>query len=811
MLNSGFVSSLMQDLRYGLRGLRKALGFTLVATLTLALGIGACTAIFSIVSVVLLRPLTYKDSSRMVHIWTGSPSYPEFQLGQSIPNVNDLKALNHSLEATALYSPGRKTLTGNGEPEQLSAAAVTADFFNFFSVHPLAGREFVADDEQMKNGDVVVLSYGLWKRRFVADPKIVGLQITLDQKPYTVVGVLPEKFSYPEKTDLWVPLVVDAKEQAERQRWMYFMLGKVRAGVSMDAAQSELNGIAAGIGQQHPEEAAGIKFPIETLQHSAVGSGEAELLALTGAVGFLLLIACANVSNLVLSRGLKRQREIAVRAALGASRRRIMRQLLLEGLLLAFAGGLAGTVLASLGVAGFRALAPAGFPRLEELRIEPLTILIAFAITAFTGILCGLAPAASASRINLSVALKEKLATATARRFSLRGILAATEVALAFILLTGSALMVQSMVRLLKVDTGLRIDHVLSANLSLPKARYGTDDASRLFIRRLLDALRAQPQFSGVAISDNTILQGNTTLMNLEPDTLALLGINDQHLNLEPRTVTPGFFETLGIPVVRGRSFNDRDVKGATEVAIISESLARRFFPVQDPIGRTLKLGKDPTDQYQVIGEVADTLDSSLHSPKRLQIYFSSLQDADAARDSLNIVVRTTADPSASIGYLRSAVGSVDKDLPLTNVQTITQAISESVAEPRFRAWLLGAFAFAGLTLTLIGIYGVISYSAGQRTQEMGIRMALGAPQGNVLRLILREGLLLALGGAVVGLIGSFALMRLLGNQLYGVKPCDPATLAGAAVLMLAVALAASYFPARRATKVDPIVALRYE
>jgi putative ABC transport system permease protein len=431
-------------------------------------------------------------------------------------------------------------------------------------------------------------------------------------------------------------------------------------------------------------------------------------------------------------------------------------------------------------------------------------------ITAFAGLLCGLAPALSTSRANLNFALKEKSAAATRRRFSLRSFLVVTEVALALVLLTGSALMVQSMVRLLKVDTGLRIDHVHSAVLNLPKGRYGSEDAYRLFAQRLLDTLRVQPQFSEVSLSSTTVMQSGLSMMALDRSSLAALGMKEETLNLETRSVSPGFFETFEIPLVRGRFFNDHDVKGAPAVIVISNSAARRFFPGQDAIGKTLKLGTEASSQYQIAGLVPDTLDVNLHGRPQLQVYFP-LQQSSNGMNFLNILVRTSAEPSAAIASLRSAVGSVDKDQPLSKIQSMTEVISESVAQPRFRAWMLSAFALAGLTLTMIGIYGVISYSAGQRTQEMGIRMALGAPRSSVLRMVLREGVVLALAGAVCGVVGSFLLMRLLASQLYGIKPGDPPTLVGAALLMVLVALAGSYFPARKATKVDPMIALRYE
>lgn len=806
-----FLESVVQDVRYGLRGLRKAPSFTAIAALTLALGIGASTAIFSIVNAVVLRPLPYRDSSRMIHVWTVTPFFPEFQMGQSLPNSNDIKTLAHSLDGTTLYQSKHENLTGRDEPEQLSTAMVASNFFTFFGAHPLQGREFVAADQQMSGSDVALLSYGLWQRRFGGEARVIGSRIDLDEKPYTVIGVLPAGFSYPPKTDVWLPLVTNAKQQADRMSWRYLMLAKLRSGIALKNAQSELDGIAAGIARQYPDAASGIQFRAMTIQEATVGRGKGELLAVMGAVGFLLLIACANVSNLVLSRGFKRQREIAVRAALGASRARIMRQLLTESLLLAFAGGLAGCALGTLGVATFRALVPADFPRLDELRVESATILIACAITTLTGVLCALAPVFSASRANLNLAIQAKTIAASSRRLSLRGFLVIAEVASALILLTGSALMVQGLVRTLKVDTGLRLDHVLSATVSLPKTRYPSNDAFHLFARRLLDSLRAQPQFSGVALSNTTILKGGISVMALDKSVLAAIGMKDERIDLEVRSISPGFFETLAVRLVRGRFFNDRDGKDTTPVIIINDSVAKRFFPGQDPIGRTLKLGSEPSDQLQVVGQVPDTRDTTLSGKQELQVYFPLLQEQSDTPNFLNILVHTTSEPAVSIASLRNAVSSVDKDLPLTKVQTITEAIFESLAQPLFRTWLLSAIAVAGLALTLVGIYGVISYSVGQRTQEMGIRMALGAQRRNVLRLVLREGVVLALSGAICGVIGSFLLLRLLATQLYSIKPSDPPTLIGVALLMLFVALLASYLPARRATKVDPMIALRYE
>jgi putative ABC transport system permease protein len=802
-----FIESVGQDVRYGLRGLRKSPGFTTVAMLTLALGIGASTAIFSIVNTVLLRPLPYKDSSRLVHVWTTSTTFPEFTIGQSIPNLQDIEARSHSFETLATYETRARNLTGSGEPEQVRTADVSSSFLSLFGVHPVLGRDFRPEDEQRKEGDVVLLSYGLWQRRFGGDRSIVGKVITLDQKPWIVAGVLPSGFSFPGKIDALAPRNVPPEHLRERQAWMYMTLGKLRPDVPLATAQSEMKGIAAALAHQYPKDAAGIQFPLMTLQASATRNGKPQLLALLGAVGFLLLIACANVSNLVLSRGLRRQREIAVRAALGASRRRILRQLVIESLLLAMAGGVAGAVLAIAGVRLFRVLAPAGFPRIEELRTEPVTLLIALIVSALAGILCGLAPATTITRGDLNVPIRDNSAASSApvRLVSLRSFLVVAEVALALVLLTGSALMAQSMMRLLRVDTGLTTDHLLTGEMTLPKALYDSKDSQHLFLERLLQALKARPQFNGVVLTNSPLLTGSLTVSSFDP---AVLGSSEKKTTLEIRSVTPDYFLTLGIRIQRGRIFNERDTTGSLSVALINEAMARRFFPGKDPIGKQLKFDADDKTGSQIVGVVADTRDSGLNAPPRLQAYFPLLQNPS---ERVHILVRSSLDPAAAIAEVQRAVWSVDKDLPLSKTRTMGEVISESVAEPRFRTWLLSAFAFAGLILTLIGIYGVISYSVRQRTREMGIRIALGAQSGSLLGLVLRQAVVLALAGAVCGAIGSLLLMRLLASQLFEIKPGDPITLIGASLLMMIVALAASWFPARRATKVDPMIALRHE
>lgn len=803
-----FLESVAQDIHYGLRGLRKAPGFTVVAAITLALGIGATTAIFSVVHTVLLRPLPYKDATRIARIQTVSPMFPEFELGESKPDIDDLKSAAHSFEALAMFMERPMNLTGPGAPEQIRATSISPDFLPLLGISPALGRRFEAGDEQRKSGDVVLLSARLWRERFGSDPNVVGRSITLEQKPFTVIGVMPADFAFSRNNAVWLPLIIGGGDEIQRGFRYYNVVAKVHSNLKIRDAQTELDNIAARLSSQYPKDDAGIRFKLTPLQETVIGDAKSGLMLLLGAVGFLLLIACANVSNLILSRGMQRQSEIAIRAALGASRARILRQLLIESLLLSFVGGTAGLLLAIYGIDAYRAFAPPNVPRMNELHVDPMIAWVAIAVSSLAGILCGVAPALHTSRPDTMLAMKERLSTpagASHRRISLRGSLVVIEVALALVLLDGSALMIQSMVRLLSVDAGFRTDHVLTAELNLPKFRYATTDARRIFIQQLLAALHANEQLKNAALSDSSALADNLKMMMFDPGTL---GAADKSTTLQMRSVAPGYFETLHIRLIAGRLFTENDDKGATRVVIINEAMARRYFPGQDPLGKVLKFGPDPDDKCQIAGIVDNTRDVHLRAAPRPQVYLSVLQSPDP---SVHLFLRTNSDPMALATELRKAVWSIDKDLPVSHVQSMTEVIAQSVAEPRFRTWLLGIFAAVGLTLTLVGIYGVVSYMAAQRTREIGIRVALGAQRGNILRLVLGQGLRLTVAGTIAGIIGSLALTRLLKSQLFNIKPTDPVTLIGVAVLVLLVALTACYVPARRATRADPLVALRQE
>lgn len=801
------LESFLQDIRYGLRGLRKAPGFTAVAVITLALGIGATTVIFSVVNTVVLRPLPYRDSARLTRIQSIVPRFPDFKLGVSKPDFDDIKASAHSLESVAMFKESSADLTAPGEPKDVTVCEISPDFFPLLGFPPALGRSLNQDDVEHKNGDVVLISSHLWRQRFASNPGAIGRTITMDGKLYTVVGVMPDstKVTF-EDDDIWAPLNIPPKDAAIRTNWFFGVVARLRQGQTMQSAQEELNTIGQRLGAQYPKDESGIKFDIVSLQQWVVGNAKSGLMLLLGAVGFLLLIACANVSNLILSRAVQRQSEIAVRAALGASRMRILRQLLIESLLLSCIGGAAGILLAIYGIKAYRSMAD--IPRISELHVDFTIAWAALVLSSLAGVICGLAPALHTSRPDMNLALKERASSGAEvgkRRITLRGTLVVLEVALALVLLDGSALLIQSMVRMMNVNPGFRTDHVLMADLNLSASSYPTPESRALFIQKLLDALHANERLKNVAVSDSAALNNSLTAMIFEPGTLVS---GDKSTSIQRRTVGPGFFETLGIPLMTGRTFDQKDIKGTTRVAIVNEAMVRKYFPDKPAIGKVLKYGDSSDDQSQIIGVVADTRDVQLRSAPRPQIYFPLLQ---APSSSIYVFIHVGSDPLALGPELEKLIWNIDKDQPVRDLQSLTQVIANSVAEPRFRTWVLSIFAFAGLTLTLVGIYGVISYMVGQRTREIGIRVALGAQRNNVLSLVLGQGVRLTIVGSVLGVLGSVALTRLLKSELYDIKPTDAFTLIGAALLMLLVALAACYLPARRATRVDPLEALRYE
>ncbi len=801
-----------QDLKYASRMLAKNPRFTAIAVLTLALGIGANTAIFSAVNAILLRPLPYKDSSRIVNVWTTLSYFPNFRLGNSPADITDIRDGSHALEQMAAYKSETLNLTGAGDPEEVSAGLLSAEFLPALGIRPAMGRWFAAEEDQPNSGAVVILSDALWRRRFGADREILGKDVTLNQKLYRIVAVMPPSFRFPEKADLWIPLALSDKESHDRMMHGTSLLAKLKPGAGLPQAQIELNTIAARLAKQYPDVDDGIGLSVVPLQAATVREVRPALLVLLGAVGFVLLIACANVGSLALARGLKRQKEIGIRVALGASRFRIIRLLLLENMLVAGIGGAMGLLLAWWGIDALRSWAPSNTPRLAELHADYGVLWLTLAISTAAGILFGSFPAVQFSRPNLDAALNQRSSAASggSHRSRLRNALVVVELALALVLLVGSALTIQSFARLTHVDAGFRTDHLLTMSVHLSPLKYPQKSQQIDFLTQALEKLRALAGVESVAAADAPVLRhmikvSTITIEGAPQTSLASSG------SLQIKGVTPGFFKTLGMRLLRGRDFAKTDIQGAPGVAIINDSMMRRYWPDGNAIGKRVSFGTDKSAKpiwNEIVGIVNDTRDTSLNSAPQPQVFLSLWQ---GPADGIDFYLRTSRDPASLAQAAQSQIWALDHDQPVTNLSTMEVAISEDVAEPRFRTLLLGLFAVLGLALALIGIYGVISYSVSQRTHEIGIRMALGAQAGDVMRDVLWDGMKLALAGLAIGLVAAFGLTRLMMSLLFEVKPTDPVTFAGVTILLGAVSLGACYFPARRATKVDPLVALRYE
>jgi putative ABC transport system permease protein len=805
------MNGILQDLKYAVRMLRKSPGFTAIAILTLALGIGANTAVFTVVNGTLLRPLAYPDSDRLANLRTILPFFPEFRLGDSSADITEIRAQNNALEGIAMFRGWQMNLSGDGEPQVEDAVRATPDFFALLGAAPARGRIFTNEELEPGKDGVVILSDALWRSRYGADPKVIGRAIRLDAKPYTVIGVMPAGFQFNE-TKLYVPLALTPKERDDHGMHGYSVLVKIKRGVSLKNAQAEMDSFAANFSNQYPDDDKGIKFILTSLQEDTIGKSRLALLVLMGAVVLVLLIGCANVGSLALARSLARQKEVAVRSALGASRGRIVRQFLVESLLLAIIGGAVGWLLGMYGVEAFRHLAPADTPRLEDLRMDRWVLAFTMSVSVLASVLFGLAPALQSSRTSVGRALKESGPfglTGTRGRQRTRSGLVMLEVSLALILLASSVLLIKSFVRLTHVEPGFHTDHLLTARVSLPDAKYVTPESQRAFLSGLMERLSSLPA-ERVAAGSAPVLGGQMMLSIMEVEGAAK-DASGKSSSFETQYVTPGYFSTLEIPFVRGRDFSSADNPKSPGVVIVNESFARRFWPTADAIGKRVNFNLDPKDKpdwLEVIGIVKDIRDVNPSAVARPEIYAPAAQNA---LSSVSIFIRTKSDPRALMPALRDVVQSIDADLPLTDAGTMDESIHKWSTTPRFRSILLSVFAGLGLLLALIGIYGVIAISVTQQTREIGIRMALGAQPGDVMCMMLRRGLLWVAAGTAAGLLGAFAATRLLGSLLFEVNATDPVSFAIATGLLVAAALAACYVPARRAMRVDPMVALRYE
>jgi predicted permease len=807
--------SVMQDVRYALRQLTANPGFTAVITLTLALSIGANSAIFSVIEGVLLKPLPYPHAEQIVRLFLSSSEFPKFPLNPF--DFRDFRARNKSFLSMAAFTRGDIQLSGSGEPLALSGFRITAGYFGVLGLKPELGREFDRNAEIPGNGRQVILSDRLWRTRFNAAPDIVGRKVTLNMQPYTVIGVMPAGTEHPgndyhslpygESVDVWWPFEF-AGNPAQRGSHYIEGIGRLKDGVTVEQADAEMNALMA---QLERENGGGAwKVLVIPLYREIVGANQRMLLVLLGAVGMVLLIACANAANLLLVRASARQREVAVRLALGAPRRRLIRQMLTESLLIALLGGGLGAALAQGGVKALVALLPAGFPRAHDIHVNALVFAFTFLVSIFTGVLFGLAPALQASRMDPKRGLYEggRSSTGSARQQRLRSALVVSEVSLACVLLIGAGLMLRSFLNQLNLDPGFKQDHVLTAVLSLPQAEYKTGPDNARFFARLMAALRSIPgvQYAGAGSDlpwtgyDENI--GGFTIEGKQPPP-------HQEFHARFHMATPDYFRALGTPLVHGRFFTDADTNEAPKVVIINHAMASRYWPNEDVIGKRFTLDDNPKDKdwFRIVGVVGDVKDKP-NSPGAELAFWWPHQQAPWWPE-MSVVVRAGGDPRQLVDALRYQVKQLDPLLAIAHVRLMDQVADESIATPRFSFFLVGLFAGLAIVLAAIGTYGVISYSVSQRIPEFGLRLALGAPPGGVQLMVLLQAMRLAVGGAVIGLAVALILARLMSSMIYNVSPADPFTFVSVVTMVVAIALLACYLPARRAAKANPMVALR--
>ena len=803
------METLFKDLRYGVRSLLKQPAFALVAVITLALGIGGNSAMFSVVNAVLLRPLQYPESDRIVVLEGINPSKGITQSNMSIPDFADWQSQNQVFEHIAGFIAGGLLLNNGDETERVHGTAVTADFFSLFRTPSLHGRTLQADDAQPGREPVAVLSYGLWQRRFGGDRNAVGSKVMVGAKSTTIVGVMPPGFDYPAQSEIWAPLPLDPAKEARDNRFIS-VIGRLKSGATVSQAQVQMDTINQRLAQSYNETNSGWGISVTKLQERLVGDVRLSLLVLLGAVAFVLLIACANIANLLLARSTARRKEIAVRTALGASRLRIIRQLLTESLLLSLLGGALGLVFSVWLIRLLIAISPPNTPRFDEIRPDARVFIFTITLTVVTGLVFGLAPALHASRSDLTEGLKEGLRgnAGGARSNRLRGLLMVAEIAMSFILLVGAGLLIKSFLHLREVRPGFKTDKLLTMRVSVPPGKYRENEARIQFFQQAINRIQSLPGVQSAGMVLSLPLGGDTFNVWRGYIREGRPATPEESDNAAYLATTPDYFRTLQVPLIAGRAFTDRDTDNTAKVVIVNETMARRLWPGQSPIGKHLTIWRDEKFPREIVGVVGETKRSLDNDPSQ-QMYVPYAQDASWS--SMSFVIRTSGDPASTSPAVRNEIRSLDKGAPVFNVLTMNDLLATSVAPRRTPMLLLSAFAAAALLLAMIGIYGVTAYYVTQRTQEIGIRMALGAQMSDVLKLVLRGGMTLAAIGIAVGLAGAFALTRWMTSLLFGVKPTDALTFIAVAVCLLVTALLACYLPARRATKVDPLVALRYE
>ncbi|MCI0489538.1 MAG: ABC transporter permease [Blastocatellia bacterium] len=815
------MQTFLLDLRYGARMLLKKPGFTLIAIITLALGIGANTAIFSVINGVLLRPLPFAEPERLVALWEtrndvsgDTVSYPDFA---------DWRAQNQVFERIAVYHNSTLTLTGEAQPAILRTVMASAELFPLLGAKPLIGRTFLTEEDKPGNR-VALFSHNAWQKYFNADPNIAGRQVTLNGRSWTIVGVMAPGFNFPvqaEQADLWVTPAMEGEKTADddapltEQRGVRFLraIARLKPGVTLSRAQADMDAIMGRLSAQYGDDVGGYRAVVKPFLGQVVGDDiRRALLVLFGAVGLVLLIACANIANLLLARAVTREKEIAVRSALGANRWRIIRQLLTESALLAFVGGAAGLLLAVWGTDLLKWLSPKDLPRVEEIRLDWRVLGFTLLVSLLTGLIFGLAPALRAAKIDLNETLKEggRSGSESIRRNRFRSALIISEIALALSLLIGAGLLVNSFLRLQRVDPGFDPHKVLTLRVDLPDYKYRKAQEISGFNLQLIERVEHLPGVRAAGMVFPLPLSGSDAVTRFEIEGRPVERVKRPPTDL--RFATDGYFRTMGIPIISGRDFTKRDILQSPNVVIINEALAHRHFPNENPIGKRIRPGlsidENAPPMREIIGVVGDVQSGSLSAEDPPAVY---LPHSQFPFISVTMTIRAETDPLNLVGAVRNEVSALDKDLAIDDVKTLDQYLTDSVAQPKFNTLLLTIFACVAMILTAVGLYGVMAYSVAQRTHEIGIRMALGAQSGDVLKLVVRQGIHLALIGVACGLAGAFALTRLMEGLLFGVSATDPLTFAGVAVLFIAVAMLACYIPARRAARVDPMEALRYE
>ncbi|HEY6186740.1 MAG TPA: ABC transporter permease [Pyrinomonadaceae bacterium] len=799
------MGTLLQDVRYGFRMLLRRPGFTLVAVLTLALGIGANSAIFSVVNAVLLRQFPYPHAERLVTM----------RSNMSLPDLADVQAQSQSFEESGGVVLQALDFTGGAEPVQVQAGLSTAGIFNVLGAQPILGRTFTTQEDRMGGERVVVLSYGFWQRQFGGDASIIGKEIPLSANNYTVIGVLQKDFDAPrESPEVWASLRV-VNPLAAGARGVHFLrtYWRLKPGVTLAQAQAELTNIDLRLEQEYPAENKGRRSKLMSLHERVAGDTRPALYILFGAVGLVLLIACSNFANLLLARATSREREIVIRAALGAGRGRLIRQLLTESVLLSCLGGACGLLLAMWGLDLLQTLKPANLPRLSTISIDAYVLFFTLALSLLTGLVFGLVPALNASRLNVNEALKEggRSATAGIARHRLSNLLVVSELAIALVLLVGAGLLIKGFWRLRAVEPGFATENLLTMRIELPAERYKEIPRQTQFRERTLEAINTLPGVEAAMVSEIP-LGGDALFHNFVIEGRPPLSPGEEP-ELHSRSVSGDYFRTMRIPLIKGRGLTLQDREGAPLVGVINEAMAREYFSGQDPIGARVRWAREEGEPrwITIVGVVGDVKHFGLEQPEQSALYTPYAQSSQPWKRWMSVVVRSSGDPATIASMVKARIWTVDSQLPVTKVRTMTDVMAASVAAQRFMMILLGLFAAIALILAVVGIYGLMSYSITERTHEIGIRMALGAQGRDVLKMVVGQGLKLITAGIALGLVGAFALTRIMTSLLFGVSTVDPLTFAAVSALLALVALAACYIPARRATKVDPMIALRYE